>query len=447
MPRARRLSILLLCVAGGGLPGCDRVEGTSPGAADTASADTPEAPSPPDIKHLKTPPADPRATLEAALASGELAPTGDARQFLSDVLATTGVPTASQILVFSKTSLQSPLISPSNPRALYFSDDFYVGYVPGGVIEISDTDPDEGTGFYALDPRSRDERLRLDEPASCLNCHSGARTNYAPGLFIRSVFPDDEGFPITSGGSFVTGHESPLEERWGGWYVTGRHGSMRHMGNAIAKDLGNNAALDTESGANLASLDRLLATDRYLTPGSDIVALMVLEHQAPMHNHLTQGSMSVRQQTFRSRRVAESGGGTFDPHESATLMSLVDSVSGRIVKHMLFVDEHPLDDAVHGDREFVRQFRANRREADDGRSLKDLDLRTRLFRYRCSYMVYSRAFDQMPDLLKEAVYQKLYDALTGPETELNAHLEEDERAEILDILRQTKDGLPDYWAE
>jgi len=452
MPQARLFFTLLLCAAWALLPACDRGADATSATAGKGIDDQPEPQPPADIEHLKTPPADPRAALEDALATGELAPTGDARQFLHYVLATTGVPTASQVLVFSKTSLQSPLISPSNPRAIYFSDDFYVGYVPGGIIEISDTDPDEGTGFYALDPReprsgTRSTHPQLEEPASCLNCHSSSRTSYAAGLLVRSVYPDEEGFPITSAGSFVTGHESPLEERWGGWYVTGHHGTMRHMGNTIAKDLGNDAAIDLEPGANLATLDHLIATNRYLAPGSDIVALMVLEHQAPMHNHLTQGSMSVRQQTFRSRRVAESGGGTFDPYASDTLMSLVNNVSGRIVKHMLFVDEHPLADAVQGDRAFVRQFRASRREADDGRSLKDLDLQTRLFRYRCSYMIYSRAFDQMPDLLKEVVYQKLYDALTGPESELNAHLEDAERAEILDILRQTKDDLPGYWAE
>ncbi|XAL99345.1 hypothetical protein OT109_17415 [Phycisphaeraceae bacterium D3-23] len=429
------------------LTGCgERRDADEPDPANTDAAE-PVVARQPDITHLRQPPADPRATLEAALSSGVLVYEGDDNAFLAEVLKVCGIPAASQVLVFSKTSLQSPLISPSNPRAIYFSDDCYVGFVPGGLIEISDTDAEGGTGFYSLHPQTYDPAEPLDTPVSCLNCHSSSRTHYAPGLLVRSVFPDAEGFPIGSAGSHITGHASPLEERWGGWYVTGQHGAMRHMGNAIARELANDAELDMEAGANLTALDGLLAPDRYLAPGSDIVALMVLEHQVEMHNLLTQGAIAVRRQTFRSGRIAESSGEVFDPYESETLMSLVNHSAERIVEHMLFTDELALTDPVRGDRAFIRQFRANRHETDDGRSLKDLDLTTRLFRYRCSYMVYSQAFEQMPALLKDAVYRQLFDALAGMETGLNAHLDADERTAIVEILRATKDDLPAYWAD
>lgn len=398
-----------------------------------------------DLEHLRHPPTDPRAALEAALASGAL-PTGDdPKQTLAELLRLTGVPEASQVLVFSKTSMQSGRINPNNPRAIYFSDDYYVGYVPGGLIEISDADPEEGTGFYALDPRPLDRPSELESPVQCLNCHLGSRTNYAAGLLIRSVYADDNGFPIGSAGSFITGHDSPIGERWGGWYVTGHHGTMRHMGNAFAEDLGQDAALDTESHANRLDLDGLVDTSRYLAPGSDVAALLVLEHQVQMHNRLTQGTLAVRKQLWRSRRIAESDGSAFDPYASDTLMSVTRNHAEKIVAYLLFQTEVALDDSVHGDRAFIRQFRANRRETRTGRSLKDLDLRTRLFTYRCSYMVYSQAFEQMPPLLKEAVYAKLYVALTGPDTDLNRHLPAEERAAILEILRETKDDLPASW--
>jgi hypothetical protein len=425
-------------------PGCDNPAG--PPVTDSAADDPPaDAAAPDDLEHLRHPPADPRAALEAALASGALPVGDDPKQTLAELLRLTGVPEASQVLVFSKTSMQSGRISPNTPRAIYFSDDYYVGYVPGGLIEISDAHPEEGTGFYALDPRPLDRPSTLESPVQCLNCHLGSRTNYAPGLLVRSVYADEDGFPIGSAGSFVTGHDSPFEERWGGWYVTGRHGTMRHMGNAFAEDLGQDAALDTEAHANRTDLDGLVDTSRYLAPGSDVAALLILEHQVQMHNRLTQGTLAVRKQLWRSRRIAESDGSGFDPYRSETLMSVVSNHAEKIVAYLLFRDEFALTDTVRGDRAFVRQFRANRREAADGRSLKDLDLRTRLLTYRCSYMIYSQAFEQMPPLLKEAVYARLYDALSGPDTDLNRHLPADERAAILTILRDTKDGLPDAW--
>lgn len=437
---------LLMSLGLASAPGCG---GQSPPVTGTnAGEQNPdEAQGGDTLRHLEQPPPDPRAALEAALVDGTLRHDGDDNQFLEDVLRITGVPTASQVLVFSKTSMQSPLITPSHPRAIYFSDDFYIGFVPGGLIEISDTDPEDGTGFYALEPRSYDLANPLTAPVQCLNCHISSRTHYAPGLLVRSVYPDDEGFPIAGAGSFTTGHASPLQERWGGWYVTGRHGAMRHMGNAFAKQVGSDAQLDTGPGANVTELDSYIDPSRYLHPGSDIVALMVLEHQVEMHNVLTQSSLAVRRQEWRSRRVAESSGGTFDPYASETLMSLVEHDAQRIVEHMLFVDEVQLTDPVRGDRAFIRQFRANRRESANGRSLKDTDLNSRLFKYRCSYMVYARAFELMPDLLTESVYRQLFDALTGPESEMNSHLPQPERAAIVEILRETVDELPGYWRE
>ncbi|MFI4859421.1 MAG: hypothetical protein ACIAXF_01940 [Phycisphaerales bacterium JB063] len=434
-----------------GCMGCNEKAKSKPvGGLDDLMAEqsSAEVEAPVDHETLRRPPADPRAALEAALASGEIVHDGDDNRFLAQVLEVCGVPVASQVLVFSKTSQQNRLITPSNPRAIYFSDDCYVGFVPGGLIELSDTDPDEGTGFYAFHPRSYDTDRPLDVPVSCLNCHASSRTNHAPGLLVRSVYPDADGFPIGGAGSFVTGHASPLEKRWGGWYVTGEHGTMRHMGNVIAHETEHNAELDMDSGANRDSLDDLIRTDRYLAPGSDIVALMVLEHQVEMHNLLTQGAAAVRKQTFRSRRIVDSSGDTpFDPYESDTLMSLVNHRAQRIVEHMLFADELVLTAPVRGDRAFLRQFRANRRETDAGHSLKDFELTTRLFRYRCSYMIYARAFDLMPELLKEAVYRELFEALTGDDTELNGHLDPAEREAILTILRATKPDLPAYWQD
>ena len=437
------VTVVLAVVLAGVSSGCDdNAKTTEQTRTAVQSQPTHSQPS-----HLANPPEDPRAALHDALSSGAVKTNTDDRAVLLDILRTCGVPEASQVLVFSKTSHQDRLISPSHPRAIYFSDDCYIGWVPGGLIEFCDSDPEQGTAFFLLDPFAQGP-LCLQADASCLTCHGGARTNYKPGLMVRSVYPDDKGFAILSAGSFVTGHASPLHERWGGWYVTGTHGEMRHMGNTIAADLGDRASLDMQAGANLQSLDEFFDVRRYPRPGSDIVALMVLEHQVQMHNLLTQSSLMVREQSQRSRSIAESDGRAFDPQEADTLMSLVRHRAEEIVEHLLFTDEFALESPICGDPAFVQAFAANRRASKQDLSLKDFDLRTRLFRFRCSYMLYSRAFKQMPQVLKAEVYRQLHEALANEHPpSAAAHLARQEREDIAAILRDTVDDLPAYWLE
>lgn len=81
-----------------------------------------------------------------------------------------------------------------------------------------------------------------------------------------------------------------------------------------------------------------------------------------------------------------------------------------------------------------------------GRSLRDLDLQTRLFRYPLSYMIYDPAFDALPDVAKKQIYRKLFDVLTGKDSsEKYARLSTQDRRAILEILRDTKPDLPSYW--
>lgn len=393
--------------------------------------------------HLAKPPDNPRAAINKALASGDLKNTGDDQAFLKKMLEITAVPEASQVLVFSLTSHQDAIISRTNPRAIYFSDDCYIGFVPGGVIEYSDVDPEVGTGFFVLD-QTEQSPLVLQNTESCLICHEGGRTDYNRGLMVRSVFVRDNGFPYTDSGSFMVSHDTPMEHRWGGWYVTGEHGKIRHMGNVVAtqETPGQRAVVDREAGANVQDLSVYFNQSKYLAPGSDIVALMVLEHQVVMHNMLTQGGIVVNEQTARSRSIAEQLGETFDPAGSDTLQTVIKSRAGKIIKHMLFVEEVALESPVKGDDAFMVQFRANRRDDDAGRSLKDFDLATRMFTYRCSYMIYSRAFREMPDLLKDAVYARLAAGLKPDSTdELFEHLGTEEREAIAAILRQTHAGF------
>jgi hypothetical protein len=214
--------------------------------------------------------------------------------YLSALLKALNVPESSQVLVYSKTSFQAPRISPRMARALYFTDDVFVGWVPNGdVLEIASVDPRQGVIFYTLD-QAKGAKPRIDRRDECIQCHASGGTLGVPGLVVRSVYVERSGMPLFHAGGFVTDHRSPLSQRWGGWYVTGTHGSQRHMGNVFVEDRDHPDDLDREKGANVTDLKGRIDVENYLAPTSDIVALMVLEHQTRMTNLITRVGWEVR---------------------------------------------------------------------------------------------------------------------------------------------------------
>jgi hypothetical protein len=373
---------------------------------------------------------------------------GPEKEWLHMVLNELEVPVESQVLVFSKTSLQRRAISPDRPRAIYFSDDCYIGFVSGGLIEAAISDPQLGLVFYHFDARSK-SGPQFERDASCLSCHAGSLTRNWPGVMVRSVFPDQQGELITAAGSFLTGHESPLAERWGGWYVTGAHGTARHMGNAIAKESAFGAHLDMEAGANLTRLDSFFRTESYPRPDSDIVALMVLEHQVEMHNRLIQGGLRARKWIYYQRELQRELGDPATENLTGTARRVVENEAKRILEYLLFCDEMGLPDGgVQGAGEFEEAFRKNRHPDAQGRSLKDFDLETRLFTYRCSYMIYSDAFESLPLELKHEIYRGLLETLTArAASHPFSHLKIRERTAILEILLETKPDLARFQEE
>ena len=232
---------------------------------------------------------DPVAKLQQALASGQVKLQHDPEHgYLKSVLNLLKIPTNSQTLVFSKTSFQFKKISPELPRAMYFNDDVYVGQVHDGkVLEFVSFDPMQGAIFYILDEQKQDkpkfERAELD----CTQCHVAAATRNVPGVFVKSVFTKPTGTQMAHSPVYTTGQESPLAERWGGWYVTGTHVSQPHMGNAFALDPENPTLIDRAASANLLDLSKRINTGNFLDSGSDIVAHLVLDHQTQMHNLIT----------------------------------------------------------------------------------------------------------------------------------------------------------------
>jgi hypothetical protein len=389
---------------------------------------------------------DPVAKLQAALDAGEATLEYDAeRGYLPALLERLNVPPSSQMLVFSKTSFQLRKISPQRPRAIYFSDDMYVGYVQrGDVLELSAVDPELGAVFYTLSQEKSETPRFVRDRGQCLTCHASSRTQGVPGHVVRSVFADRSGQPQLGSGTFTIDHRSPFEQRWGGWYVTGEHGAMRHMGNVTAADRDRPENLDRESGANVTDLKPLVNVDPYLVPTSDLAALMVLEHQAQMHNLLTYAAYETRSAEHYDAIMNEAFGRPAD-HQSETTQRRIASAGERALQYLLFGEEFQLTSPVKGVSAFAEEFAAAGPRDGRGRSLRDFDLQRRLFKHPCSYLIYSPAFDALPAAMKSYLGRRLHEVLTGEDQSPPfAHLSPEDRQSILEILQETK---PDLFAE
>ncbi len=250
---------------------------------------------------------------------------------------------------------------------MYFGDDVYVGFVRGGdVLEFAAVDPDIGAVFYILDqqPAAKPEFVR--QTHACLLCHASGKTQDVPGHFVRSVYPGRTGLPVYNAGSFVTDATSPLSERWGGWYVTGTHGRQRHMGNVLVSDNLHPANLDTDLGANRKDLRGLVDTYPYLTGHSDIVALMVLEHQTQLHNLLTLANYQARIGAHYDAGINKAlcqPEGTVS--ESTTRR--INANAEKLVEALLFRGEPTFVDPVQGTSGFTEKFEAQGPRVSQGR--------------------------------------------------------------------------------
>ncbi len=279
----------------------------------------------------------------------------------------------------------------------------------GDVLELAALDPKQGVTFYTLDVK-RSAKPTFDRRSDCLQCHQGTSTLGIPGIMVTSVYPSGDGTPAFRGSALATDHRTPFGDRWGGWYATGTMGSATHMGNAVAHDAAQPRNLDMAGTQNLTSLSRKFDPTNYLAKTSDIVALMTLEHQTRMTN------LMIR--TAWDARVALSKG-ALDTEASQRGALLEDRIGGDVeamVAYMLFADETKIYDPIQGVSSFTATFPQRGPRDRRGRSLRDFDLQTRMFKYPLSYMIYSETFDAMPDVVRERVYRRLYDVLTGKDT-------------------------------
>lgn len=395
----------------------------------------------PPMKYSESTPNDAVTRLQARLADGAVKFSGRDREVLAKLLWELKVPVASQVMVFSKTSLQRQLISPDRPRALYFSDDCYVGWVPSGLIELTTIDPVLGPIFYQLDPGEmrKEAAQSFNRDADCLRCHGGTFVRDIPGLFVRSLHTDATGEMLLQGGSTVVDFRTPFTNRWGGWYVTGKHGSALHRGNVFSEVKNNQVVADFKRGGNVTRLDKFFDTERYLTNSSDIVALLVLEHQLEMQNTITRAGMNCRRMLEYQRALQ------LEMKETSTNDLAYDSVRSvfngavqDLVDDLLFYQEADLPAGLQGAAAFQQAFGSNARKDAAGRSLKDFSLKGRLFENRCSYLIYSESFLALPPQLKRRVYARLNQILTAHTAEPRyAYLGSEERERIGQILRET----------
>jgi hypothetical protein len=369
--------------------------------------------------------------LKTDLESGRIALDATSeRAFVLDLLKVLGVPASSQMLVFSNTSLQLHLISPANPRALYFSEDVHVGYIPGGRIEILSLDPSLGAIFYIFDIPRAGQPVRPERSERCMNCHAAADTQFVPGLVIKSVVPGRTGGSLDAFRQEKTGHGIPFEQRFGGWYVTGKSGIAMPWANGIGQFAAQGMMKQTvEPGSRYDWA-------RYPVATSDVLAHLLHEHQAGFVNRVVEAS-------YRARAALHAGAGQLDAAQQAEL----DEQARIVTRYLLFADEVPLPaGGVEGDPAFKADFARNRHAAKNGASLKDFDLQSRLFRNRCSYMIYSAVFHGLPAEMKMRIFQRLGAALdtTKPDPDY-AYLPAGEKQSIRRILRETLADLPAGW--
>ncbi|HEV2680627.1 MAG TPA: hypothetical protein VGV14_09010 [Rhodanobacter sp.] len=367
------------------------------------------------------------AALQVQLEAGSatLAYDKDHGGYLKGLLSALKIPPQSQLLPFTRSSFQFDHISPQAPRAIYFGDDVAVGTVQGGkVIEVIVNDRKDGLAFYTL-PVGPTVAPRFERRADeCGSCHAMVN-KWALGWIVANITATPDGMPqfadVQKPFDF-TDDRTPFADRWGGWYVTGTSGLMRHRGNVTSSEE-HPFDLPLDAGLNITDLSGRIDTNRYLMPGSDIVALMTLEHQT--------GFISRAGQLAAEFRASAPG---------------MDASVDDLVSYMTFAQALPLPALVKGDDGFDAAFAKQGPRDSRGRSLRDFDLNNRVFRYPLSYMIYSQAFDQLPAPIKARLWRRLYDVLRGADPDPRfVHLNREDALAAIAIVAATKPSLPDFW--
>lgn len=398
----------------------------------------------PDLNYTTAPVDNRISRLQRKLDSGEVKlQRHPVRGYLDSLLHELRIDPSSQVLIYSKTSLQTELIDVGTPRAIYFNDDTYIGFVHNThFIEITTVDPKLGVLFYGLVTDEKKPPQFSREAGRCLSCHDtysmlGGGTprivvTSAPVLRLDGKSPSET--------SSLSTDRTPFEERWGGWYVTGNTGAMKHLGNLPLDDPRPKVGPLAAAPRNISSVAGLFDTSSYLTDRSDVVALLVLEHQANVQTLMTRATYKAR---TALKRVT---GSTAEPASWAELpptlqksfIPLLESVSQALLMEGVVDLAEPVVGSSGYDLWFSKQ---GPRDAQ-GRSLRDLDLRDRVFRYPLSYLLYSEGFDGLPQYMRDYIYTRIEKAAADDVDDVASR---GRRREAAEILAATKPEFANHW--
>jgi hypothetical protein len=390
--------------------------------------------------------------LQEKLNSGEIKLQWEPRWgYLRSLLRALEIDTSSQTLVFSKTSLQTSHISESTPRALYFNDDTYVGYVQeSDLVEFAAVDANVGVVFFGMVNR-QDTKPQLErEGGRCLTCHDtySMMGGGVPKVLVMSAPVDDPSDTRTYNSAAEVDDRTPIAERWGGWYLSGWYlpgkdgRPVTHFGNLPQR---------TESGASLGAQLRALAgtrdnrgnlkgyfdTTAYLTDKSDVVALLVLEHQTFVQNLITRTNYkagTVMGRDGRDPKAAPRAWKDLQPKDQAALKVIMEP----LVRALFFADAAPFAGQVVTSSGFTERFAQRGPRDSEGRSLRELQLEQRLFRYPLSFMVYTDSYNALPAYALEYLDSRIAEVLRGNDPAgIGAKISAEDRAAISQILADT----------
>ena len=359
----------------------------------------------------------------------------DTNGYLSAVLEALAIDAASQLLVFSRTSVNKTHILPSRPRAIFFNDDAYVAVVPGaGMLEIATMDPQLGPVFFILEQRASATPQFDRQTVQCLRCHDSLTMTGGgvPRFILGSGYVDTQSNLVSHEGWVLTSPETPFRFRWGGWYVTGKHGDLPHLGNIFVKDVKELQDLERLRIFNRRTLDGIIDSELYPTGHSDIVALLVIEHQVYVQNLITRVNYDVRTRFASDEQRLDDDNSGNRQFVTDEMKSFIEETTEPLVKALLYADEAELTAPITGSTNFAEYFETRGPYDSKGRSLRQFDLRTRTFRYPLSYLVYSDAFDALPRIVRDYIYRRFTEILGDDRADA------EERAVSLDILRATK---------
>lgn len=307
-----------------------------------------------------------------------------------------------------------------------------MGWVPGGdFLEVTASSPTTGNNFYSISGSGNNPVLNK-ETHRCLRCHGGSFTRDIPSPLVRSVFPDSNGQPIFKAGTTFVDHTTPMKDRQGGWFVTGTK----------SKNRGNLVYQETERGADQGRIFDMsdIRNIDYPGEGSDRVALLILEHQSELHRLLAHLSLQTQTALYSQRKFDELLGRTERLSDSTKRQ--IKSVGDKVLRYMFFKDEAELPCISLKYSPYAQYFNGNGPKDSKGRSLYDLRMAGQMFEYPFSYMVYSDAFQSLPDEALEYLTAELA-AILNPDSNYEGynHLTRSDKLVIRQILEETTELL------